>query len=149
MNGVTTYRVKTVSATLRSAPHGQQLRRLAQGETFQGQPSTRGWVARVDGAGVITGYIRSQLVERFDVGDMPRHVRTGPNGLGDAVSRLAGLVASGGSQTDIAVALGDYAAEVTGRTTEQSASVVAGLMRRIETLEQAIEELRMTRTVGG
>lgn len=64
-----TYRVVADRATLREAPAGRQLRRLSQGETFQGRPAHQaGWVARIaDDGTAVTGYVRSSACQRVEL----------------------------------------------------------------------------------
>ena len=122
-----TYRVITATALVRDVPQGRAvIARLRLGALFQGYPAAQGWVVRVVGG----GYVRATAVALVDVTPL---MQTGPNGLGDAVDRLAAFFPPAAR-----AALSDYAAEVTGRAAAQSASIVAGLLERVAELERAV-----------
>lgn len=128
---ISTYRVVVTYATVRDAPDGRVgLVRLNRRDRFDGYTAGHGWVARCDG-----GYVRASAVTIE--GPAVRTVQTGPNGLGDAVTRLAFFLMPGGQD-----ALSDYAAEVTGRCAAQTASVLVGLAERVVALETEVAALR-------
>lgn len=147
---VTTYRVVAAHATVRSRPGGPVLRRLALYALLQGRPSVAGWVERVADNGAMTGYVRADQVELFAPHAAPPERVDTPQGLGDMVDRLSGLLSRGRAQRErIALAFSDVAAEVISRSAAQSASVTVQLVEQLETLERRIVALELReRAVG-